>query len=427
MFSWPRMTGGCKPDREARFHFPAISLCESRFTRAPSNLIDSIAAVSLFIKDSHRLRSRLFVFVSIIQAILFLGHWLVYATVAHFWDGVAASWGAKLAFALLSVSFVASSLRGWYSYNPLVRFFYLISALWLGFASYFMLASIASWIIYGISAAAGLGWQPDWIADLAFAIAAVAGLYGVLNAAWPRLVRINVTLPNLPPQWRGRTATLVSDLHLGHIRNGRFVRRIVNKLLMLQSDIVFVTGDLYDGVSANFEKLARPWADLVASPQAAALGIYYIAGNHEEFYRNTEYLPPLLRAGVRVLNNEKVEVDGLQLIGVHYRDAVNADRYRSLLRNMKLDRTRASVLLLHAPVRLPISAEEGISLQLSGHTHGGQFFPWTLIAKRVWQKFNHGLQRFGTLQVYTTYGTGTWGPPLRLGTQPEIVLITFAS
>jgi uncharacterized protein len=371
------------------------------------------------------LRSRLVIFVSIVQAILFLAHWFVYATIAHFWGGVAASWGVKLAFALLSVSFVAASLRGWYSYRPLVRFFYLISALWLGFASFFMLASIASWIIYGVSVAAGLGWRPAWIADSAFAVALAAGFYALLNAAWPRVVRISVALPNLPPQWRGRTAALVSDLHLGHVRNFRFVRRVVNMLLRLQSDIVFVAGDLYDGVAANFEKLARPWADLVASPQAAALGVYYIAGNHEEFYRNAEYLPPLVRAGIRVLNNEKVEVDGLQLIGVHYGDAVNADRYRSILRNMKLDRTRASVLLLHAPVRLPISEEEGISLQLSGHTHGGQLFPWTLIAKRVWHRFNHGLQRFGTLQVYTTYGTGSWGPPLRLGTRPEIVLITL--
>ncbi|MGZ4899205.1 MAG: metallophosphoesterase [Candidatus Angelobacter sp.] len=372
------------------------------------------------------MRSRLFVFVSIVQAILFLAHWFVYATAAHFWGGLATSWAVKLAFGLLSVSFVAASLRGWYSYHPLVRFFYLVSALWMGFASFFLLASVACWIVYGLSAAAGSGWRPAWIADAAFATAAAAGLYGVLNAAWPRVVRITVALPNLAPQWRGRTAALVSDLHLGHVRNGRFVRRVVNSLLALQTDIVFVAGDLYDGVAGDFEKLARPWSELVASPQAAALGVYYIAGNHEEFYRNAEYLPPLLRTGIQVLNNEKVEVDGLQLVGVHYRDAVNPDQYRSILRSMKLDRGRASVLLLHAPVRLPISEEEGISLQLSGHTHGGQIFPWTLIAKRVWNKFNHGLQRIGNLQVFTTYGTGTWGPPLRLGTRPEIVLITFA-
>ena len=372
------------------------------------------------------MRSRLFVFVSIVQAILFLGHWFIYFTVAHFWGGFAGSWTVKLAFVLLSVSFVTASLRGWYSYHPLVRFFYAISAIWIGFASFFLLASAVSWIVYGLSIAAGLGWRTAWIADAIFSLAAVAGLYGVLNAAWPRLVRISVALPNLPLQWRGRTAALVSDLHLGHVRNGRFVRRVVDTLLELKADIVFVAGDLYDGVAGDFEKLARPWSDLVSSPQAAALGVYYIAGNHEEFYRNAEYLPPLQRAGIQVLNNEKVEVDGLQLIGVHYRDAVNPEEYRSTLRSMKLDRTRASVLLLHAPVHLPISEEESISLQLSGHTHGGQFFPWTLIAKRVWNKFIHGLQRFGSLQVYTTYGTGTWGPPLRVGTRPEIVLITFA-
>jgi uncharacterized protein len=381
------------------------------------------------------LRSRLLVFVSIVQAILFLAHWFVYATAVHFWGGTAASWAVKLAFSLLSVSFVAASLRGWYSYGPLVRVFYFISALWLGFASFFLLAAVACWIVLGLSAAAGLGWPRALIADAAFGAAIVASLYGILNAAFPRVTRLTVALPGLPPQWRGRTAALVSDLHLGHVRNVRFVRRVVSKLVALQSDIVLVAGDLYDGVAGDFEKLALPWkalaslspspAQSAAAPHKPQFGVYYIAGNHEEFYRNAEYLPPLLQSGMRVLDNEKVEVDGLQLIGVHYRDAVHPEQYRSMLQGMKLDRRRASVLLLHAPVRLAISEEEGISLQLSGHTHGGQFFPWTLIAKRVWARFNHGLQRLGDLQVYTTYGTGTWGPPLRVGTRPEIVLITF--
>jgi len=381
------------------------------------------------------LRSRLFVFVSIVQAILFLAHWFVYATIVHFWSGLAASWTVKLVFILLSVSFVSASLRGWYSYHPLVRIFYFVSAIWLGFASFFLLASVACWIANGVSALAGLGWRPALIADAAFGAAIMASLYGILNAAFPRVTRITVALPGLPPQWRGRTAALVSDLHLGHVRNVRFVGRVVNKLLALQPDIALIAGDLYDGVAGDFEKLAAPWKALTspsssaraeaAAPHKPQFGVYYIAGNHEEFYRNAEYLPPLLRAGVRVLDNEKAEIDGLQLIGVHYRDAVDPERYRSMLQKMQLDRNRASVLLLHAPVRLAISEEAGISLQLSGHTHGGQFFPWTLVAKRVWAKVNHGLQRLGNLQVYTTYGTGTWGPPLRVATKPEIVLIRF--
>jgi hypothetical protein len=371
------------------------------------------------------LRSRLFVFVSIVQAILFLGHGLLYVTAAHFWGGAASSWPVKLALGLLSVSFVAASLRGWYSYHPLVRIFYAAAAVWLGFASFFLLASVVCWVVLAISVVAGLGWNPAWIADVVFAAAALTGFYGLFNAANPRVARITVTLPNLPAQWRGRTAAMVSDLHLGHIRNVRFAQRIVNKLATLKPDIVFIAGDLYDGVAANFEKLAEPWKKLVSSPQAAPQGVFYIAGNHEEFYRNAEYLPPLLKSGVKILDNEKVEVDGLQLAGVHYRDAAHPERYRSVLRSMRLDRQRASILLLHAPVQLPISDEEGISLQFSGHTHGGQFFPWIFIARRVWGKVNHGLSRFGNLQVYTSYGVGSWGPPFRVGTWPEIVLMKF--
>jgi predicted MPP superfamily phosphohydrolase len=371
------------------------------------------------------LRTRLFVFVGIVQAILFLTHWFVYLTGAYFWGGWAASPAMKAAFGLLSISFVLASLRGWYSFHPLVRLFYTAAAVWLGFASFFLVASIICWIVYAVSRLTGLGWRPAIIANGAFAAAVAAGLYGILHATWPRVARTTITLPNLPPQWRGRTAALVSDLHLGHVRNYRFVRRVVRQIAALEPDIVLVAGDLYDGVAGDFERLAQPWTDLVSSSRAAPLGVYYIAGNHEEFYRNAEYLPPLLRSGLRVLNNEKVEVDGLQLAGVHYRDAVHPEQYRSILRAMKLDRRRASVLLLHAPVQLPVGEEEGISLQLSGHTHGGQFFPWTLVVKRVWGRFTHGLHGLGKLQVYVTYGAGTWGPPMRVGSTPEIALIRF--
>ena len=262
------------------------------------------------------MRRRLTVFISIIQAILFLGHAFVYFTCAFFWDGWAASWQMKLAFALLSVSFVLASLRGWYSFHPAVRIFYTLAATWLGFFSFFFVASFVCWIIYGISRVADLPWQRAQIADVTFAIGILTALYGTMNAARLRVVRVQITLPNLPAQWRGRTAVLVSDLHLGHIRNYRFVSRVARRIAALKPDLVLVAGDLYDGVAGDFERLALPWKELV-SGKAAAHGIYYIAGNHEEFYARDEYLPALLRTGIRVLNNEKVEADGLQIAGIH--------------------------------------------------------------------------------------------------------------
>jgi uncharacterized protein len=383
----------------------------------------------IFSRGIHpQVRTRLFIFISIVQSILFLAHWFVFWSWGRFFGAPMRATGIKLAFLLLSVSFIGASLRGWYSFRPWVRVWYVLAAVWLGFASFFMWAACTTWIVFGVAKLIGLRWSLQATANVLLAAAVLIATYGLLNAARPRVTRISVALPNLPQQWRGRTAALVSDLHLGHVRNYRFLRRVVGKLASLRPDIVFIAGDLYDGTAANFDRLAEPWKELTAQAQGATapFGVYYIAGNHEEFYSHAEYLPPLLPTGIHVLNNEKVEIDGLQLIGVHYRDAHDTDHYRALLRGLRLDRGRASILLLHAPVQLPVSEEEGISLQLSGHTHGGQFLPWTWIAQRVWRRFNHGLQSLGKMQVYTTYGTGTWGPPFRVGTRPEIVLITFA-
>jgi hypothetical protein len=98
---------------------------------------------------------------------------------------------------------------------------------------------------------------------------------------------------------------------------------------------------------------------------------------------------------------------------------------REILRQVQIDRQHPSILLAHRPVNLSVAEEEGISLQLSGHTHGGQIWPWNLLVSRIYGRFGHGLSRLGKLQVYTSYGAGTWGPPLRVGTKSEIVLIRF--
>jgi predicted MPP superfamily phosphohydrolase len=372
---------------------------------------------------------RLVVFISIVQSILFLGHWFLYVTWDRFFGSAASSDTMRIVLALLSVTFVLTSLSAWYSRHALVRIFYTLAAVWLGFASYFLWAAALCWTVYGMVLLAHLDWKRSYIASVLFSLAALTAIYGMVNAARLRVTRIAVPLPNLPEQWRGRAAALVSDTHLGHVRNGRFVRRVVRKLAGLKPDIVFLAGDIYDGTAADFVRLAEPWKRLTSasagSDSAVPLGVYYIAGNHEEFYSDAEYHGPLVAAGVRELNNQKVEIDGLQVVGVHYRDAVHPTQYRQILRDAALDAGRASILLLHAPVHLEVAEQAGISLQLSGHTHGGQFFPYTWITDQVWGKFVHGLQRAGRLMVYTNYGAGTWGPPMRVGTFPEIVLIKF--
>ena len=368
------------------------------------------------------MRSRIAVFVVVIQTVLFLAHWFLYETWSAFWAAPVAPQisGLQITLALLSVSFVLASLLAWRSSHVLVRILYTISAVWLGTLTFCFLAACLCWTIYG--GARLLGLHPDRreMVVVLFVLALMTSLYGVVNAAWTRVRRVSVTLPNLPESWRGRVAALVTDTHLGHVRGFRFMRRIVTSLTRLQPDIVFIAGDMYDGTVARVRDLAQPWARL-----AAPLGAFFVLGNHEEFTDSTKYLDAVEHSGVRVLKNEKVMVDGLQIVGVHYRDSTNDDRFRSVLRQADVDRDRASILLTHAPDRLKIAEEEGFSLQLSGHTHGGQFFPFTWITSRIYGKFVYGLQRLGNLIVYVSYGAGTWGPPLRLGTTPEIVLIQF--
>lgn len=375
-------------------------------------------------RSSPRLRARpqIAVFIVVIQAILFFVHFAVYATWAFFWRAGDSSRAAALpiAVAVLSVSFVGATLLAHQYFNPLVRAIYTVASVWLGLVSFFFLAACACWIVYGVPLLFGVRLEKRGLASLLFSLGLLAGIGAIVNAAWTRVVRITVKLPNLPGAWRGRTAAVVSDLHLGQVRNSSFLRRIVRKLSALQPDVLFVPGDMFDGTPVDLDRLAKPWSEF-----RAPLGSYFSTGNHEQFRDPGKYLDAVRQFGFRVLENEKIALDGLQIVGVHDRDSARAERFRAILRHAALDPEAASILLVHNPNHLPIAAEAGISLQLSGHTHRGQFFPFTAIVSRIYGEFAHGLHRFGDLQVYTSCGAGTWGPPMRLGSNPEIVLIHF--
>ena len=367
-------------------------------------------------------RKHLIGLIAVIQSVLFLTHFLLYET----WtfspagsDTPGALW-IKLLLAFLSVSFVAASLLAFRYTNAALRAFYRVAAVWMGLLSFLFLAAVASWIVFGVARLAGLDVNFHGTVEVLFSAAVVAGLYGVFNASWTRITRTTVRLANLPAAWRGRRAALISDVHLGHVRNGSFLRRMVAKILKEEPDAIFIAGDLYDGTAIDAGRAAEPLNKLTA-PQ----GVYFVAGNHEQFGDDSKYLSAIAAAGVRVLSNEKVEVDGLQIIGVPYRNAVQNGQFASVLRDFRLDRERASILLTHAPDHPEIAEAAGVSLQLSGHTHLGQFIPWSWMARRIYRQFVYGLSRIGKMQVFTSSGAGTWGPPLRLGSNPEIVMLEF--
>jgi predicted MPP superfamily phosphohydrolase len=368
------------------------------------------------------LRGRILGFVGVVQTILFLGHWFIYQTWAAFAapseSRMNAYVGATLA--ALSISFVGATLLAHRFNNRPVRILYRFAAVWLGFLNFFFLAAGVIWVVHGAARLFGLFVNWPILSALIFASAVFAALTGLVNARWIRVKRITVKLASLPPAWRGRVAALVSDVHLGHVNGLGFMRRIVSMLRLLKPDVVFITGDLFDGTRVNPSALAAPWKSL-----APRFGSYFVTGNHEEFTDPRNYLEGVRKAGVRVLHNEKVVIDGLQVVGVHFSSTTHPDRFSSVLETAKIDKAQASILLSHAPHALEVAGQAGISLQLSGHTHRGQIFPYTWFTKHIFGAYTYGLQTFRTLAVYTTSGVGTWGPPLRLGTNPEIVLLRF--
>ena len=358
--------------------------------------------------------------IAVMQALLLAAHWFIYRTWIAFWPPLSplAALVLRAVILLLAFSFMTAALLGFRYSNLAVILLYRLAAIWLGFLNFIFWAACLCWLTADAMSLLGLGVNRLFLAAVFFGLAVAAGLYGLVNARIIRVRRIPVQLAGLPELWLGRTALVISDLHLGHVNGPAFSRRIATLAARLKPEIIFIPGDLYDGGEANVAALTEPFRQL-----APPLGSYFATGNHDEFGDTAHYEECLSRVGIHVLANEKVTIDGLDIIGVNYGDSSYPIRLRDTLD--KLVPGKASILLNHVPNRLPIVEQAGISLQISGHTHNGQIFPYKWFTHRIFGNFTYGVHRLGRLQVLTSCGVGTWGPPMRVGTSPEVVVLTF--
>ncbi len=254
-------------------------------------------------------------------------------------------------------------------------------------------------------------------------LAGLLSLWAVGNARrTAAVVRVDVPIEQLPAALHGFTIAQISDVHVGPTIKRSYVQAIVERVNALRADMVAVTGDLVDG---SVPELAAHVAPLAAL--ASRHGTFFVTGNHEYYSGAEAWVRELRRLGVVVLMNEHVllQHDGasLALAGVsdfsahHFDAAQRSDPQRAI------DGVPAStvvrVLLAHQPRSAEAASRAGYQLQLSGHTHGGQLLPWNFLV-RLQQPFTAGLNRLRSLWVYTSRGTGYWGPPMRLGAPSEI-------
>lgn len=303
---------------------------------------------------------------------------------------------------------ISSSLERFFSNLP-SRILYFISAAWFGISIYIMI-SLALYVIFILSINLLIKIPTLIIGELLIIIAVLVSIYAIINATRLEVKEINVHLNGLKDNIR---AVQLSDVHIGPIRNVGFINRIVDKTNELKPDIIFITGDLFDGTSKLHKGISNALNNFKAP-------ILFVTGNHDTYQDLNEISKILAETRVKTLTKELFHFKDLQIIGIDY--SLEKRYIEKVLKNIEYDRNKPLILINHLPREFEAAQKAGIQLQLSGHTHNGQFFPINYIVKMIFP-YIKGLYEYHGAKLYVSQGTGTWGPPMRLGSRCEITLI----
>jgi predicted MPP superfamily phosphohydrolase len=386
---------------------------------------------------------RLLVLVTVVLSLLVGTHLLIYLSVVRWFsiDSAALRRLILTALLLLSVSMPASMLLVKNLPCGFTQALFAGAALWIGFFVNLLLTVGAAALIMALARIAGLTPNPRWIAITAWCAALLVTGWGGWRALHPEVHRVDVRIQGLPAPWHGKTVVHLSDLHLGWILNDRFMTRVAERVNELAPEMVLITGDLFDALGGDFPSYA-PAIDKLKAKQ----GVFFVSGNHETYNEGSVVREALTRTGLQMLDNDVVDVNGIRLVGVGFPGLLGEPGRRTLddLRR-KLSGDAPNILLFHTPTSIEqtgndraeqhfttywfpdtscsLNKELGIDLQLSGHTHAGQIFPFGFVAGMIYKGRDRGLHRDGSFQLYTSSGTGTFGPPLRTAGRSEITAI----
>jgi predicted MPP superfamily phosphohydrolase len=357
----------------------------------------------------------------VFEVLLIIVHLAVYATLAAAF-GISGLW-LKVLFIVLALTFVSASFISRFYKDVIVDRYYQFSAYWFGLIHFLFGGAVIFYFTLNILYVRDVYVSPALVGVICFGVTFLLHLYGTMQSQRPKITSVKIPFSALPgfraDFWKGKKIVFMSDFQLGNVYREKFTARVVKKINALDPYAVLIGGDLYDGVVCDEEKLIAPLHEL-----HPAGGAYFITGNHEYYLRDVPRAMTAIRAaGVTVLDDKKVDLGGIDIIGVDYQSAHKRDDFKKALDRIGVDRTRPSILLKHEPIDLDVAEAAGVSLDLSGHTHHGQIFPLMFFTWQIYKGFDYGLKRLGNMQVFTSSGAGTWGPPLRLGTKSEIVEI----
>jgi hypothetical protein len=321
-----------------------------------------------------------------------------------------------LVLLLLALSFIFSFIWTLFSSRGLIRLLYWGSAVWVGVLVNALMIFGLGLVFWKSAGIFGLTMKPKTFGWALVPVTVFYSLYGLINAQDLRTTALTVSLKNLPPSWEGKRIAQISDVHLGIIHRETLVRKMVSRIREKKADLIVITGDLFDGTGDDLADSVRPFREL-------DIPILYIIGNHETYLGLEKALAAVSGTPIRLLRDERIELEGLQILGVDFPGRWQKKDLEPLLKG--LDRSKPALLLTHAPTQIETARRYGVSLHLCGHTHQGQMWPMPWITHWVFQGYDYGLQRVGDYTIYTSSGAGTWGPPMRIGSRPEVAVITL--
>jgi uncharacterized protein len=378
-------------------------------------------------RQSHPLvSSRYLTFVAIVVLVTGALHFYLWADLVA-GPGLPSPWRelATGALGLLAVLLVAAMV--WRRRFRRQRFLVSLLMTWLGVLFLLFTLLVVSDAVRLVVYVAGGHLSRPAVAVTVVALGAAAAVAAAIGARRLVVKPVEVTLARLPAELDGTTIVQITDLHIGPTLRRDFVADVVARVNALAPDVVAVTGDLVDGSVPQLRAAVAPLGDL-----RARWGVYFVTGNHEYYSGADPWVAELRRLGVHVLRNERVSI-GLDPTASFDLAGVDDHSARGLARGhgedlagalAGRDPTRELVLLAHQPRTVLEAARRGVGLQLSGHTHGGQIWPWRYLVY-LQQPFVSGLDRVGDTWIYTSCGTGYWGPPMRLGAPAEITRIVL--
>ena len=310
-------------------------------------------------------------------------------------------------------------------------------SLWMGLMFLLLVALGASDLVMWLAGTAAVAADGDPEAGLglarARALLVAAGVFAVAGVAvatalrGPLHTRVRVAIPRWPAALDGFRIVQISDMHIGPILGRAFAEQLTRRCNALEPDLLAVTGDLVDGPVRQLRGEVTPFAGL-----RARHGVYFVTGNHDCYSGASDWVRVARELGMRVLRNERVviERDGavFDLAGVDDHNGAFEEGWREDLPAALdgRDTARPVVLLAHDPRTFRRACEMGVDLQLSGHTHGGQIWPFRYLV-RLYTRWVAGLYREGQSQLYVSRGTGFWGPPMRLLAPAEITEILISA